>query len=56
MEIYFEGQLAGSARPVDAVVNAQLPRVPRPAPAEAMPTGINYVELLAKPQREDGNV
>jgi hypothetical protein len=56
MEIYFEGQPAGAARPVDAVVNAQLPPVPRPATAEAMPTGINYVELLAKPKREDGDV
>jgi putative transposase len=52
MEVYCEGQLAGAARPVDAVVNAQLPPVPRPAPAEAMLTGINYLELLAKPKHE----
>jgi putative transposase len=52
MEVYCDGQLAGAARPVDAVVNAQLPPVSRPAPAEAMPTGINYVELLAKPKHE----
>lgn len=56
MEIYFEGQLAGAARPVDAVANAQLPPVPRPASPTAMPTGINYVELLAKPKKEDGDV
>lgn len=55
MEIYFEGQLAGVARPVDAIVNAQLPPVPRPAPETPRPTGINYVDLLAK-AKEGGDV
>lgn len=53
METYFEGQLAGMARPVDAIVNAQLPPVPRPAPETPAPTGINYVELLAKAKEGD---
>ena len=54
MEIHFEGQLAGTARPVDAIVNAQLPPVQRPAPETPTPTGINYVELISK--KEDGDV
>jgi hypothetical protein len=48
VEIYFQGQAQGLARPVDAVVNAQLPSfksVPAPAP---QPTGINFVELLTE--------
>jgi hypothetical protein len=56
MEIYFEGQLAGVARPVDAITNAQLPPAPRRAAEPAVPTGINYVELLAKPKKEDDDV
>ena len=46
MEIYFQGEAHGVARPVDAVVNAQLPcskATPTPSP---QPTGINFVELL----------
>jgi len=47
VEILFEGQPQGQARPVDPVVNAQLPPLPPPA-ATTKPesTGINYVELL----------
>lgn len=48
VEIYFQGEAQGLARPVDAVVNAQLPSfksVPAPAPE---PTGINFVELLTE--------
>src|SRR3989475_3746943 len=55
MEIHFEGQFVGTARPVDAVVNAQLPPVPRQPPPTAAPSGINYVELLHQ-QKEDGDV
>jgi len=46
VEIYLQGQTQGVARPVDAVVNAQLPAsksAPAPRPE---PTGINFVELL----------
>jgi transposase InsO family protein len=54
MEIYFEGQPVATARPVDAIVNAQLPPRPKTAAASAAPTGINYVELLQK--KEGGDV
>ncbi len=46
MEVHFEGQMVSSARPVDAVVNAQLPPTPKPETQSGAPTGINYVELL----------
>jgi len=55
MDIYFEGQFVGTARPVDTIVNAQLPPVPRQPPPTAAPSGINYVELLHQ-QKEDGDV
>jgi len=55
MEIYFDGQLLSTARPVDAVINAQLPPVPKPAPQTGAPTGINYVELL-QAKKEGGDV
>ena len=54
MEIDFEGQLVATARPVDAIVNAQLPPTPRLQPQSGAPTGINYVELLQK--KEGGDV
>jgi len=58
VEIYFQGEARGLARPVDAVVNAQLPSfksVPAPVPE---PTGINFVELLTEkhPQAEPEKV
>jgi transposase InsO family protein len=46
MEIHFEGQLQATARPVDAVVNAQLPPKAKTMPVIGASTGINYVELL----------
>ena len=55
MEVYCDGSLAGVARAVDPVVNAQLPPVQRRAPETPLPTGINYVELLMK-KKEDGDV
>jgi putative transposase len=55
VDIWFDGQFQGTARVVDAVVNAQLPSAkPQPAPAPE-PTGINYVELLTQ-KKEDGDV
>ena len=46
VEIYVQGEACALARPVDAVVNAQLPsRKLAPAPAPKA-TGINFVELL----------
>lgn len=48
LELYFQGQPQGTTRPVDPVVNGQLPSA-RPAPAAAPePTGINFIELLKK--------
>ena len=46
VEIYFHGEAQGMARPVDAVINSQLPSTksaPAPPPP---PTGISFVELL----------
>ncbi len=55
MEVHFEGQLVSTARPVDAVINAQLPSVPKPQPQSGAPTGINYIELL-QAKKEGGDV
>ncbi len=46
VELYLQGQMQGVARPVDPVVNAQLPSAQKPETSEPKPTGINYVELL----------
>jgi hypothetical protein len=54
MEIYFEGQFQATARPVDAVINAQLPPKAKTLPATGQATGINYVELLLS--KEGGDV
>ncbi len=49
VEIWFQGQMQAAARPVDPVVNGQLPFTPPiGAPATLEPTGINFVELLHK--------
>src|SRR2546428_8614767 len=53
VEIWFQGQLETSARPVDPVVNGQLPSVKRAASAELEPTGINFVELLKQKQEKE---
>src|SRR5919108_375193 len=53
MEIHFEGQLVSTARPVDAVINAQLPPVPKIETPNTAPTNINYVELLQKKEGSD---
>ena len=53
VEIYSQGQLQGRARPVDPVVNTQLPSAPAsPAPAP-QPTGINFVELLRRKKDQE---
>jgi transposase InsO family protein len=47
-EIYFQNKAQAMARPIDAVINPQLPSLkPVPAPPPAT-TGINFVELLEK--------
>jgi hypothetical protein len=53
VEIWFQGKLQATARPVDPVVNGQLPSVKPAASPEPEPTGINFVELL-KQKSEDG--
>jgi putative transposase len=52
VEVWFAGKLQAAARPLDAVVNGQLPpanAAPAPAP---QPTGINFVELVHENQQE----
>jgi transposase InsO family protein len=51
VEIYFQEEEQGLARPVDAVLNAKLPSA-KPAPAPE-PTGINFVELLQNKKEEE---
>ena len=46
VEIYFQGEAQGVARPVDAVVNAQLPSSKSAPASPPKLTGINFVELL----------
>lgn len=52
LDIYFQGQPQGFARPVDPVLNAQLPSSRLTESPEPEPTGINYVELLVKKDKE----
>lgn len=53
LEIYVQGEARGMARPVDAVVNAQLPSLKSvPAAPSLEPTGINFVELLEQKHRQ----
>jgi putative transposase len=52
VEIYAQGQLQGRARPVDPVLNAQLPSAKTSPAAVPKPTGINFVELLRR--KKDG--
>src|SRR5215469_12056363 len=56
VEIWFQGQLQITALPVDPVVNGLLPPAERTEAAKPAPTGINFVELLArkKDNAEDG--
>jgi putative transposase len=52
VDIYVDDHAEGQARHVDPVVNAGLPR-PKAEPMEPQsPTGINYVELIAKPPQD----
>jgi len=53
VEIWFQGQLQTTARPVDPVVNGQLPSAKRTASAEPEPTGINFVALLKQKQEKE---
>jgi putative transposase len=53
VEIWFQGKLDITTRPVDPVVNGQLPAVKRTAAVEPEPTGINFVELLKQKQEKE---
>jgi putative transposase len=53
VEIWFQGQFQNTARPVDPVVNGQLPSTKQSEAAEPEPTGINFVELLQR-KKDDG--
>jgi hypothetical protein len=53
VEVWFQGKLEATARPVDPVVNGQLPSLKPAASAKPEPTGINFVELL-KQKNDDG--
>jgi transposase InsO family protein len=53
VEIYFQGQAQGSARLVDAVMNAKLPAAKRAPSPDPEPTGINFVELLQQKKEPD---
>jgi len=46
VEVWLEGKLQASARPLDAVVNGRLPSTKPAAPPASQPTGINFVELV----------
>jgi putative transposase len=52
VEIWFQGKHEATARPVDPVVNGQLPSVKPAASPEPSPTGINFVELLIQKNDE----
>jgi hypothetical protein len=52
VEVWWEGQLQASARPLDAVANGQLPSPKPAAPPAPQPTGINFVELVHHNQPE----
>jgi transposase InsO family protein len=52
VEIWFQGKHEATARPVDPVVNGQLPFVKAMVAVQPEPTGINFVEMLI--QKKDG--
>lgn len=53
VEVWFEGKLQAVARPVDAVVNGQLPSAKLASAPAPSPTGINFVELLHDQKQEE---
>lgn len=53
VEVWFQGKLQAAARPLDAVVNGQLPSSKPPAPPVPEPTGINFVELVHENKQEE---
>jgi len=53
LDVYFNGQPEGQARPVDPGLNAQLPRPKAQASPASPSTGINYIELISDPDRKE---
>jgi putative transposase len=53
VEIWFQGKHEATARPVDPVVNGQLPPVKPMVPMQPEPTGINFVEMLIQKDGEE---
>jgi putative transposase len=53
VEVWFEGKLLAAARPLDAVVNGQLPSAKPAATPTPEPTGINFVELVHDKKQDD---
>jgi putative transposase len=53
VEVWFEGKLQAAARPLDAVVNGQLPSTKPAAPATSEPSGINFVELVHDKKQDE---
>jgi putative transposase len=58
IEVWFQEKLQAAARPLDPVVNGQLPSAKPAATTVPEPTGINFVELVheKKPDDEEGDV
>ena len=54
VEIFFQGESAGTARLVDALVNGQLPSIKPAKAADPEPTGIDFVDLLVKKKKRGG--
>lgn len=55
VEIFFQGQFQIMARPVDPVVNGQLPSSPAKTASAEKKTGINFVELLQRKKESNEN-
>jgi transposase InsO family protein len=53
VEVWFQEKLQAAARPLDAVVNGQLPSPKPPSAPAPEPTGINFVEMLHDRNSED---
>lgn len=53
VEVWYQGQRQAVARPLDPVVNGQLPSAPPAAAPAAQSTGINFVELLNEKHGDD---
>jgi hypothetical protein len=52
VEIWFQEKFQAAARPLDPVVNGQLPSAKPAAATAPEPTGINFVELVHEQQQE----